>query len=249
MLVAVAVATLGAEIQLARRGADLVAPDVRTLAATFPAEAPPTQPATRVLWLGDSTAAGVGASDPAHALSSQVGERLAAASTSHDWDMDVIAVSGARISDVVRDQLPRVHDHTPDVVVISVGANDTVHLTGVRSFRVRYERLIDALVAQHVRPDHVVLIGVPDMGAPPRLAQPLRAVTGWRGRRLDRQVRRVARAKGVRYVDLFHATSKPFRSHPSEYFARDDYHPSDAGYGLWANAVAPAVQIANELDA
>jgi lysophospholipase L1-like esterase len=101
--------------------------------------------------------------------------------------------------------------------------------------------LIDELMARHVAAGHIVLIGVPDMGAPPRLAQPLRALTGWRGRRLDREVKRVARAKGVRYVNLFAATSKPFRSDPSRYFAADKYHPSDAGYGLWADAVAPVV--------
>ncbi len=54
-------------------------------------------------------------------------------------------------------------------------------------------------------------------------------------------MRNVAKAKGVRYVDLFHATSKPFRANPSKYLADDKYHPSDAGYALWAKAVAPVV--------
>ena len=83
----------------------------------------------------------------------------------------------------------------------------------------------------------VVLLGVPDMGAIPRFAQPLRAVTGWRGRRLDADVRRVARATGAVYVDIAGPTGPAFRRDPDRYFAADAFHPSDAGYGLWTDAV------------
>ncbi len=235
-LAALMVLTLGAEIQLARRGPDLVAPDTRTLAKSFG-----DRPAISVLWLGDSTAAGVGASNPDGALSSQVGFRLVARHRAPGYDMQVIAVSGDRVADVVNDQLPQVNDFAPDVVVVSIGANDVVHLSGVGAFHSRYSKLIDGLIGEGVRADHIVLIGVPDMGAPTRLKQPLRALTSLRARRLDREVRRLAKDKGARYVDLFHATSKPFRANPKKYLASDKYHPSDAGYALWAGAVAPMV--------
>jgi lysophospholipase L1-like esterase len=75
------------------------------------------------------------------------------------------------------------------------------------------------------------------MGAIPRFAQPLRAVAGWRGRNLDAEVRRVAADTGAVYVDIAGPTGPPFRRHPGRYFAADDFHPSDAGYGLWADAV------------
>ena len=234
-VIAVPVVVLGGEIEVARHGTDVPTPDVATLALTIPPGL------TRVLWLGDSTAAGVGASDVDGALSTQVARRLPAAGGA---DVSVIAVSGARIADMIRDQLPRVHKFTPDVVVISVGANDTVHLTRARRFRDAYTHVIDGLRAQGVAAAHVVMVGVPDMGAPRRLLQPLRAITGLRARRLDREVRRVAGATHAHYVDLFRATSKPFRAHPSKYFARDKYHPSDAGYALWADAIAPAVAAA-----
>lgn len=243
--VALVVVTFGTEIQFARRGPDLVAPDTKTLAATFASRSPAAADrAVKVLWLGDSTAAGVGASDPEHALSSQVGRHLIDTGSPYAWDMHVIAVSGDRVKDVLDDQLPQVDDYAPDVVVISVGANDTIHFSGGRTFRHRYEQLIRGLTRQHIPADHIVLVGVPDMGAPTRLAQPLRTVAGWRGRRIDRQVKRVGREQGARFVDLFHATTKPFRAHPSTYLAGDKYHPSDAGYRLWAGAIAPAVATA-----
>ena len=213
-----AAVVLAVEIQLARAGTRL--PDL-DLVLDRPGEG------RRVVWLGDSTAAGVGASTSAGALVSQVADGLAATSVS------VLAVSGARVADVLDDQVPKVAGLEPHLILISVGANDTIHLTGRGAFRHTYEKVVRAL------PEGVpvVLLGVPDMGAIPRFAQPLRAVAGWRGRSVDTEVRRVAADTGAVYVDIAGPTGPPFRRHPGRYFAADDFHPSDAGYGLWADAV------------
>ena len=222
LVVAAAVAgvavVLVVEIQLARAGSRL--PDLDLVL---------NRPGTgkRVVWLGDSTAAGVGASSSAGALPSQVADGLAAP------EVAVLAVSGARVGDVLADQVPKVAALRPDLVLISVGANDTIHLTGRGAFRHTYEKVVRALPAGVP----VVLLGVPDMGAIPRFAQPLRAVSGWRGRNVDAEVRRVAAGTGAVYADIAGPTGPPFRRHPDKYFAADDFHPSDAGYGLWADAV------------
>jgi len=147
----------------------------------------------------------------------------------------VLARSGARVADVLRDQLPRLAGLRPSLVLVSVGANDTTHLTPRRRFRRDYAGLLAGLPPS-VRT--VILLGIPDGGAPPRLAQPLRAVAGWRGRSLDADVRRVARRGGrAHYVDIARHTGPFFRAHPRAYFAPDRYHPNDAGYGLWARAL------------
>lgn len=220
----VAAAVVGAavvlvvEIQLARGGTRL--PDLE-LVLDRPGEG------RRVVWLGDSTAAGIGASNSAGALPSQVADGLAGPSVS------VLAVSGSRVADVLGDQVPKVAGLEPDLILISVGANDTIHLTGRGAFRHTYEKVVRALPSGVP----VVLLGVPDMGAIPRFAQPLRAVSGWRGRNLDAEVRQVAAGTGAIYADIAGPTGPPFRRDPNRYFAADDFHPSDAGYGLWAEAV------------
>jgi acyl-CoA thioesterase I len=230
----VAAAVVGAavilvvEIQLARAGSRL--PDLE-LVLDRPGEG------RRVVWLGDSTAAGVGASTSGGALPSQVADELAssgaAPASGPAAAVAVLAVSGARVADVLADQAPKVAALQPDLILISVGANDTLHLTGRGAFRHTYEELLRALPSGVP----VVLLGVPDMGAIPRFAQPLRAVAGWRGRNLDAEVRRVAARTGAVYADIAGPTGPPFRRHPDRYFAADDFHPSDAGYGLWADAV------------
>lgn len=233
-VVGLLVVVLLVEVQLARTGKELDPPDVATLTRSVG----DGSRRASVLWLGDSTAAAVGTTKADGAVSSQVARELTAADPSLSLQVRVIAHSGDRVGDVVSDQLPKVKAIAPDFVVVSIGANDVIHLTRVGTFRSTYRSLIDGLVAAGVAKEHIVLVGVPDMGSPTRLKQPLRAITGWRSRRLDREVRSVANAAGTRYVDLFAATSKPFRAHPEQYLAADKYHPSDNGYALWATAIS-----------
>ncbi len=42
---------------------------------------------------------------------------------------------------------------------------------------------------------------------------------------------------GTGYVDIAGRTGPPMRRDPDRYFALDRYHPNQAGYGLWADAV------------
>jgi lysophospholipase L1-like esterase len=222
-----ALAVLGVEVQLARHGPDL--PDDTPLEHDGLVGTTDGAP-LRMVWLGDSTAAGVGASSVEHAL-----PRRVAAALERPVDVTSLAVSGARIADLVGDQLDRLEAlaAAPDVVVISIGANDVTHLTSRDDFRSAYDEVLAAAPAQAL----VVLLGVPDMGAPPRLLQPLRAVAGFRGRQLDGVTAAVAKEHGATYVDIAGETGPPMRSDTGRYFAEDRFHPSDEGYRLWADAV------------
>lgn len=224
------------EAMLARRGAEVDTPDVATLSAVHTPDA--SRGEIRFLWLGDSTAAAVGTTAPQFAVSTDVGASVSAL-CNVTVQTRVIAKSGATVADVLRHQVPVATDLGTDVALISVGANDTIHLTSPQLFVQQYRDLIEALVGAGITPDHIVLIGVPDMGSPPRLPRPLRDIVGWRARRLDARVYDLAGETGTRYVDLYAGTSAPFRKHPTRYFAADKYHPSDNGYGVWARAIAP----------
>lgn len=220
----VAAVVLGIEVQLARWGPDL--PDDTPL--DHDGRVGGAGPALRMVWLGDSTAAGLGATSAEQAIPQRV-----AAALGRPVELTSLAVSGARVDDVIDHQLPALAGTRPDVVLVSVGANDTVHLTSRDAFRDRYREL----VASVPEGAELVLLGVPDMGAPPRLAQPLRAIAGLRGRQLDDVVRSVAADAGATYVDIAGETGPTMRSDTDRYFAADRYHPSDDGYELWADAV------------
>ena len=230
MLLAVAVvpvaaaAVLAVEVQLARGGPRL--PDVAHDFETGPADAP------LAVWLGDSTAAGVGANDVSGTVpalvAAETGERLR-----------VLAVSGATIEEMVEEQLPLLDELNPDRIYVSIGSNDVTHLTSRDDFRARYQELVSGLP----RDVPLVLLGVPDMGSPPRLLQPLRAVAGFRGRQLDEVTKDMATAtQRATYVDIAGHTGPPFRRAPDRYFSADKYHPNEAGYELWAMAVLEAIE-------
>lgn len=190
----------------------------------------------RVTWLGDSTAAGVGASGPATALPRLVAGALVPALV-RPVELTVLAMSGDRVDDVSRHQVGRVSPDT-ELVVVDVGSNDVTHLTSVGDFARRYRAVLDRLP----RRAKVVLVGVPDIGAVTRFAQPLRAIAGWRGRTIDTEVARLARDRRLGYVDIAGQTGPSFRRHPERYLAVDHYHPSDDGYRLWADAVLPVIE-------
>lgn len=217
----VAAAVLGVEIELARRAENLDEVELGH----------PDDGSTHAVWIGDSTAYGVGVTRGSEALPSLVAD-------ARDERVTNLAVSGATLSDVVDDQMPQVAARHPDIVYVSVGANDVTHLTGRDSFRRDYARLLAGLPPGVP----VVVLGVPDMGAPPRLLQPLRAIAGLRGRQLDGLVRAATRAHSdATYVDIAGPTGPPFRRDPDRFFAGDGYHPDADGYRLWVDAVLATV--------
>jgi lysophospholipase L1-like esterase len=219
------VVVLGVEVQLARSGPDL--PDDTPLDHDGRIGTGGDAP-LRMVWLGDSTAAGVGATDADRAVPRRVARGL-----DRPVELTSLAVSGDRVADVIADQLPRLDALTPDVVLVSIGANDAVHLSSRGDFRAAYR----TMVARVPEGALLVFLGVPDMGAPPRFLQPLRGIAGFRGRQLDAVVRGIARDEGAVYVDIAGTTGPTMRSDTNRYFAEDEYHPSDDGYALWADAV------------
>jgi lysophospholipase L1-like esterase len=224
----VGAAVLAVEVELARRGPDLAEREPLRLDGHVGG----SPSAVHITWLGDSTAAGVGASSIEDALPRQVATAL-----DRPVELTVLAVSGATVSDVRDEQVARVPAGT-DLVVVDVGSNDVTHLTRSGDFRDRYEAVLARLPGSAA----VVLLGVPDMGSVTRLAQPLRFVAGVRGGTLDRVVAEVARDRDLLYVDIAGETGPSFRADPGRYLAADRYHPSDAGYRLWADATIPLVR-------
>src|SRR5262249_21426315 len=134
----------------------------------------------RIVWLGDSTAVGVGASSPDNALPRQV-----AAGLGRPVELTGLATRGARLADGVNDRGPKLRalppERQPDIVLVSVGSNDVTHLTSQNTFRSQYLGLLDRLPTSADK----ILLGVPDLGSAPRFAQPLRWIAGVRGGTLD----------------------------------------------------------------
>jgi lysophospholipase L1-like esterase len=187
--------------------------------------------------LGDSTAAGVGAGAPANAYPQVLARRLAG--DGYRVNLKVFGVSGARVEDVRREQLERAPEADPDLVFIAIGANDTTHLTPLDDIRGDMAFVLDKLKAETGAA--IVVAGAPDMRAPAFL-QPLRWLSGWRGRRVAGAVEDAGTEAGVAVVELAKETGHLFESDPDRYHSADDFHPSADGYELWADAIYPVIK-------
>lgn len=190
----------------------------------------------RLIMIGDSTAAGVGVDRAVDSVGGQLA--LALAADGVRVLLSSVAVSGARAHDLAG-QLNRMPDGTrADLAVMLVGSNDATHA----SVPSQVGHDVGAAVRRLLVANTPVVVGTcPDMGAPPAIDQPMRAILGAFGRRIASAEAGSVRAAGGVAVDLAKLTGPAFRADHRD-FASDEFHPSAAGYRLWAQALLPSAR-------
>lgn len=235
-----AVALLVSEGVLASRRSYLEGDSAPVVDGTYPAATEATgRPALRLVVLGDSTGAGVGVHRTEATLGAQAATRLAAAA-GRPVELTSVAVSGSRAGDLGPQVGRALAAGRPEVALVMIGANDAVHLTGLGDVRSSLAAALRRLDAAGVA---VVLATCPDLGTVRSFTRPLRDVAAFAGRRVAAAQRRAARDAGLdqdHVVDLAARTGPAFRADP-RLLSEDLFHPSAAGYALWADAVAPAL--------
>jgi lysophospholipase L1-like esterase len=172
------------------------------------------------LWVavGDSTAQGIGASAPDCGYVGQLLVRLRGEQR-RPWRVVNLSVTGARVADVVREQVPRINEvGEPELVTCAAGANDVIRF----GFRHVVEALRDLI---RVLPPRAVLATIPQGLLPSRT------------RELNRIIRADAPAAGLRIADAWAHTGPPWQGK----YAGDEFHPNDTGYGEWCAAFAEAI--------
>lgn len=198
------------------------------------------QRALRLWVLGDSTAAGVGAATEDGALPVQIAQRVARA-TGRAVHVTGLGVSGARTDDVRTEQVPTLPPDGVDAVVIAIGSNDVTHVTAPRTLAHRTRAMLEAVRDRCGAP--VILAGIPRFAGARAIPQPLRGVTDrYAGILRTAQERGAAEVRGALFVDISTLASPRFIGRPDAMSA-DAFHPSEVGYGFWADALAPQVTV------
>ncbi|GAD32749.1 G-D-S-L family lipolytic protein [Microbacterium sp. TS-1] len=191
----------------------------------------------RLVMLGDSLAAGLGAERRKDTLGGRLARGLAKRAR-RPVRLRTGAVVGAE-SATLPDQIAALGDDAAaDVAVIVVGGNDVTHRIppgdAARS-------LADAVEALRSRGCAVVVGTCPDLGALRPVPQPLRSFASRASRALADAQETAARAAGARVVSLRRAVGPVFVDRPDEMFSLDRFHPSALGYRRTADALLPAV--------
>lgn len=221
------VVMVGAEIWLALRREYLPTEPALSIEGTYG-----EGPDLRFVVLGDSTAAGLG-TDEENSYPTVLAQRLA--EDGFRVHMTSLGVSGARVNDVLEEQLPKVLELKPDLVFIGIGANDATHLTRLSSIESDMRDVLEALLDADMR---VVVAGAPDMRAE-AFYEPLRSIAGWRGARVTDTIEDVALSLDVPVVPLAELTGRFFDEDPEAHYASDEFHPNALGYRRWADAIYP----------
>jgi lysophospholipase L1-like esterase len=151
----------------------------------------------RLLILGDSSAAGVGASTQSEALSGQLRACLASTLTVPlHWR--VVARTGIATGEALAllDELMPDQPEAFDIALVALGVNDVTALRGVSRWLADVDRVCARLRERH-SVKRVIWSGLPPMHRFPALPQPLRTVMGLHARALDRAAADDARRRRV----------------------------------------------------
>lgn len=190
-------------------------------------------PDSRFLVIGESTAAGVGVETHDQGLASQLAreihERTGQTIAWHTFGVNGIRL-GALIHKLETTELPEA-----DVVLLSMGVNDTTGFTPRFRFRRQLRALRRLLAPQYSAP--IRLLSVPPMHRFTALPSPLRYVMGWRAMQLDRIYQQLARDESADFGYLNYPTVTD-----PDLLASDGYHPSPKGYTYIADAIASRIR-------
>lgn len=183
----------------------------------------------RLLFVGDSSAAGVGVDWQHEALAQQTAG-LVAQATRRSVRWELIARSGVN----TREAMALIQAHQPgpaDIVICALGVNDVTSQRGARRFIADYTALL-ALIKRRTGAYAVVISGLPPLHVLPAAPQPLRWYLGQCARRLDRALQTLCAANknDTRFVSLAWAEAHEM--------ARDQFHPGKTQYRHWARLVA-----------
>ena len=216
-------------------------------------------PPLSLVVLGDSTAAGVGVRAPEESLPSRLAERIAA---DHSRAVRVLSYgwAGARVDDLVRDQLvraqrplrPEVAGSRPplpdaDIVAVSIGSNDVIHGTSPTRFRRAMRDVLGTLRAAAPAAE-VVIAGIPRFRGVLPQYEPLITIGDLFGGVLRRIQRREAAAAGVAYADLARDVIGQLDPATAS-LAADAFHPGPEIYRAWAAVIAEALAARRARDA
>lgn len=187
-------------------------------------------PTLRLLILGDSSAAGVGANHQETALSGRLSTALA---PHFDLTWQLIAKTGSMSGDSLR-ALERMPPQVFDIAVTALGVNDVTGNVSLTRW-VAQQKAIHHLLRIRFGVRHIFASGLPPMGSFPLLPNPLRWVMGVGSDRLDAAMAQMA----LDTPDLSHLKfDLPFAP---EYSAADGFHPSELAYQHWADMLAPLI--------
>jgi lysophospholipase L1-like esterase len=184
----------------------------------------------RLLALGDSIIAGIGASSQDQTLPAQLARSYSQLSQrAVNWK--ALGTSGADSADLLALLETLEDEPMPDLVLVSIGVNDVTGLRSCQSWRANLEKVCSLLGARW--PEAIIIFaGLPPMEQFPLPPQPLRWCLGVRAALFDQLAASLVDIQ----AGMIHI---PTLIDPGEHdFCPDGFHPSESAYAFWGEEMA-----------
>jgi hypothetical protein len=182
-----------------------------------------TKPPLGILIIGDSSAAGVGASHQDTALLGQLVNNL---KKHFHLSWTLIARTGAQTQDLSKMLDSAEFGNTVDIVVTSLGVNDVTSLQGAKHW-LNEQNKLHQYCFQTLGAKHVIVSGMPPMHRFPLLPQPLRWIMGNRAKEFYcLQAINIGKCANKTYEPLAFDMNKSA-------MAIDGFHPGPLIYHQW----------------
>jgi acyl-CoA thioesterase-1 len=187
--------------------------------------------------LGDSTVQGLGATNQQRTYPGIIYGALQETHKNAVWHN--LGRQEFRVCDVINERLDKAISLNPDLITISVGANDIRYRTRARKFENDLATLLTRLKKETTA--QIVMNNIPDFSLTPAVPKNLKSYTKLAVWRFNRIITNQTQKADVVLVDL-HLLSKIYAKNYPETIAPDGFHPTDFGYAIWANTILGQIQ-------
>lgn len=187
--------------------------------------------------IGDSSVEGIGASTPQRSYTGIIHEHLKLIRKAIDYHN--FGKAHATVNDVNERQLQNTISLHPQLVTISIGANDIIKHTPIREFEKSLQFLLDNL--KKCTTAEIVINTLPDLSHAPAIPTRLKAMSALWVIRINLIIKKLAIKYQVTLVDLYEQSRLYTQNYP-EIVSKDGFHPSDFGYAIWANIILSEIK-------
>lgn len=180
--------------------------------------------ASKALFIGDSTGVGVGTSNPTESLAGRFG------ADHPEMTIENLSISGRKTAEIIPD-LKKLPKNSYICVIIQIGGNDIVSFSKTKQLK----KDIDTVLSEAKRiGEKVFVMTSGNVGNAPIFPRALAFLWERQTKKVREVFIKASTERGASYIDIFkESENDPFSKEPFKYHAKDLFHPSGEGYGLW----------------
>lgn len=211
-----------------------------------------------IMVMGDSTAYGTGATNPAESVAGRLGTAYPQSTIInhgkngqkiHELSINFLSNFATNTASSGEKYSRSTNPSHVNILVIQIGANDIIRFTSPDSLRID---LLQLLNNAKIKADKVVILHSGNIGTAPFFPRYL----GWIWTMRTRQIRELyireiasvnngidARGATITYIDLFQNSDDDiYATDPKKYYAADGLHLTGEGYKIWFERIQAAIQ-------